>query len=388
MVRHFFRRRDAPDPVAVWFYGQDARDVLCPEGYTPVAKTPEVQLCIHRIADLVSSMTLMLMANGQNGDQRVYNGISRRMDISPCTTVTRKSFYYRLAADMCESGNAVAVPKVSGTFIEDIRLIPSDQCTFQSTADGYCIRANGQVFRPDEVIHVPFIPDAEQPWRGVGLTPALKGAVETLLQANATKKGFLKSKWKPSMIISIPSDVQELRDEKAREKILGSYVGKTKAGEPWIIPAGEIDVKTINPLSLKDLAVQSSIELDLKTIAAACGVPPFVVGIGEFQKDAYNNFISNTIMPIAQAIEQELTRKLLTSESMYFKFKRRSLMQYDLSELTNMVTSFTDHGIISRNEGRAEVDYAPKEGLDEITILENYIPNSKIGDQKKLNGGE
>jgi len=32
---------------------------------------------------------------------------------------------------------------------------------------------------------------------------------------------------------------------------------------------------------------------------------------------------------------------------------------------------------------------SPKEGLDKLVILENYIPAGMIGDQKKLNqGGE
>lgn len=388
-LKNFFNRRDAPqDKTAIWFALNNAKDVLCPDGYTPISKVPEVQMCIHRIADLVSSMTLMLMSNGTNGDERIYNGISSRLDIEPCKYISRKNFYYRVAADMLENGNAIAVPKIDRNFISSIDYIPQSSCTICSDTDGYCIRVNGVKLHPDEVLHFAYIPDDSQPWRGIGLTPALKGAVETLLQANATKKGFLKSKWKPSMIISIPSDVEELRDEEKRNKILGSYISNTQQGEPWLIPAGEIDVKTINPLSLKDLSIQNSIELDLKTIAAACGVPPFVVGIGDFDKAAYNNFISNVIMPIAQAIEQELTRKLLVSDSMYFKFKKRSLMQYDLSELTNMVTNFRDHGIITCNEGRAEINYAPIDGGDEMLILENYIPAGSAGTQKKLNGGD
>lgn len=194
------------------------------------------------------------------------------------------------------------------------------------------------------------------------------------------------------MIISIHSDADELQDPEKRSKILGSYTKTTEIGEPWLIPAGEIDVKTIQPLTLNDLAIQDSITLDIKTIAACFGLPAFMVGVGTFNKDEYNNFISTTIMSIATAIQQELTKKLLYSPNMYFKFNPKSLMQYNLSEKVAFVKEMVGGGMLNRNEGRCEFDYSPVdvEGMNDYTVLENYLQVADLSKQKKLdqNGGE
>lgn len=385
------KRAVLTNPVAYWLAGGDAADILCPVGYTPLSKNEEVRKNIHKIADMVSSMTIMLMENGENGDKRIKNELSRKLDIYPNKDMVRKNFIYKIVTDLLITGNSVVYPEYSGELLENLTIWNSERVSYSKTLDGsYTINYGGQKFTPDEVLHFVLVPDDDFPFRGQGYAGMMKSTLQNILQAEATKTGYMKSKWKPSLIISIEADAEELQNPEKRSKILGSYTETTEAGEPWLIPAGEVDVKTVQPLTLNDLAIQDSLQLDKKVAASVFGTPGFMVGIGEFNRDEYNNFIGTTIMNIARIIEQEFSKKLLHRMDWYFKFNAKSLKQYSLAEQMDFVTEMVKDGMLNRNEGRTEFDYSPVDdpGMNEYNVLENYIPVAKVGDQKKLKGGE
>jgi len=376
------------DPVAVWLSGENTENILLPSGFIPVTKNEEVRKCIHKIADLVSSMTIMLMQNGETGDIRLKNAMSKKIDVYPNHHMTRKNFIYRVVCDMLTNGNSVCLPVVVDGLLDNIIIWDASQVSYTGNEETYSIKYKLQTFDPDEVLHFVLIPDDELPYKGNGFVPIVKDAIANIVQANTTKTGFLQSKWRPSLIIKVESDAEGMQIKEEREKILNSYVGDTTAGEPWIVPASEIDVKEIRPLSLTDLAIQDGLQLDKKAVAAAFGVPAYMLGVGTFSKDEYNNFISSVIMPIAKVIEQELSKKIVYATNWYFKFNPKSLMQYDLAELTGHVKEMVNAGMINRNEGRNYFDFSPVEGLDEFVVLENYIPLDQVGNQAKLKGGE
>lgn len=378
--------RNRADPIAIWLNGGEMRETLCPKGYTPMSKNQEVRRCIYKIADLVSNMTIMLMQNGENGDVRIKNELSKKIDIYPSQNMTRKNFIMRIVTDMYLGGNAVVVPQIQESWIDNLKILQWDSLTFNEEGDGYRIRCRGAEFKPDEVLHFVLNPDDDDPFRGAGYTNMIRQTVENIVQANITKTAFLQSEWKPSMIISVDADIGELQDVDKRNNILNSYT-KTKAiGEPWLIPSGEMHVEQIKPLTLNDLSIVDGITLDMKSIAAAFGIPPFMLGVGDFNKEAYNNFVATRIMSDAINIQQELSKKLLYSPGMYFKFNPKSLMQYSLPEQVGFVKELVAGGMMNRNEGRAEFDYAPanKEGMNDYIVLENYVPVDRVGDQKKL----
>lgn len=384
------RAREPTQKRSVAFVTNSGWETLECAGYTSLAHNPEITTAVDTIARLIGSMTIHLMENTEHGDIRVRNELSRKVDIDPNQYMTRSAFVQWIVKTMMldGNGNAVVYPETRRGILRDLRPVPAAFASFVQDGWGYKVIIDGRQYDPDDVLHFVLNPGSFYPWLGEGYRVALSDVANNLKQATATEKGFMSSKWKPSIIVKVDSLTDEFSSPEGRRKLLEDYVETTEAGEPWMIPADQFSVEQVRPLTLSDLALTDFVQLDKRTVAAILGVPPFVLGVGDFHREAWNNFISSTIMPIARMIEQELTRKLLVSPNWFFRFNVRSLYNYELRDMAQVADDQFVRGIMTGNEVRDWIGMPPLDGLNELVILENYIPRGMIGDQNKLNGGD
>lgn len=369
-------------------------DSMCTTEYVTLDQCPEIIAGVLRIAELIGSMTIHLMANTKNGDVRIRNELSRLIDIEPSPVMTRKTWMTYIVMDMLlyGKGNAIVQPHTWEGYIQSLEPITPDRVTIQARPNDrryYDIYIDGVKRKPENLLHFVYNPDKLNPWKGKGIEIPLRELAKTLKQARTTERGFMESKWKPSLIVKVDSNIRAFSSEEGRQKILNDYVKSATVGEPWLIPGEQFQVEQVKPLSLADLAINDTVELDKKTVASLLGIPSFVLGVGDYDRTAWNSFIQNTIGPITVAIQQELTKKLILSESWYLKFNLRSLMQYDIQSIYTVFGGLRTQGVVTGNEVRDMLGLSPidGEGMNDLVILENYIPTAKIGDQEKLNGG-
>ncbi len=366
----------------------DGGDFCCP-GYTSLDKCPEIVAGCYAIAKLLGSITIYLMSNTEKGDVRIVNELSRTLDIDPMPNMTRKTWMEAIVMNLLlyGSGNSIVYPKTRSGYLQYLEPIAPSRVQLMPVPGSYRnyqVWIDGKAYDSDKVLHFTHNPDKTYPWKGQGVIISIKDILNNLKQATATEKGFMESKWKPTLIVKVDAMIDEFSSPAGRKKLLDEYAASATVGEPWLIPAEQFDVEQVRPLTLADLAIKDTVELDKRTVAAVLGVPPFLLGVGEYNKDAWNNFVQNTVRPIAVGIQQEMTKKLILSPKWYVKFNVLSLMDWDLNTLYTVFGGLSDKGIVTGNEVRDRIGMSPLDGLDELRLLENYLPIDRLGDQKKL----
>jgi HK97 family phage portal protein len=362
---------------------------ICVPGYTSLDRNPEILTACRRIAELIGSMTIHLMANTERGDVRVINELSRVIDIDPMPTMTRSMWMQSIVMTMLlyGRGNAIVVPHTHLGYLESLEPIAASRVQLLPVGGSYRdyqVWIDGVAKKPGNLLHFVYNPDKYYLWKGAGVTVSLLDVANNLKQAAATKKAFMGSEYKPSIIVKVDALTEEFSSPAGRQKLIDSYIKPETPGQPWIIPADQFSVEQVKPLTLADLAISDSVEIDKRTVAAVLGVPAFLLGVGGYDRAAWNSFVQNTIRPLAVSIAQEMSKKLILSPKMYLRFNVRSLMDFDLNSLYAVYGGLSDKGIVTGNEVRDIMGMPPREGLDDLRILENFIPADMIGQQSKL----
>lgn len=372
-------------PSVAWLLNES--EAICCAGYTSLDHNPEIMTGCRRIAELIGSLTIHLMANTDRGDERIINELSAKIDINPNPYQTRKTFIESIVMNLLlyGNGNSVVLPHTSDGYLGSLEPVSAQRVSFQPIGySDYRILIDGRSFAPDEVLHFVHNPDSLYMWKGRGLRVSLKDIANNLKQATATEKAFMESKWKPSIIVKVDAMAEEFASPEGRDKLRQDYIDTNEAGAPWIVPADQFQIEQVRPLSLADIAINDNVQMDKRTVASVLGVPPFLLGVGEYNKEAWNAFVNTTIRPIVIGLQQEMTKKLILSPKWYLKFNVLSLLDWDINTISAVFGALSDRGFVTGNEVRDRIGMGPKEGLDELRILENYIGIDYTNAQKKL----
>ena len=356
-------------------------------GYTSLSEHPDVKACVKAIADIVSITALHLLESTDFGNKRVSNGLHRRIDIEPNRYVARTAMYYKIAEELLLYGNSFLLPIYSKKgYLEELRPIRHNKVVYIDTNDGgYKLSVNNNLIDSDNVLHFVNNPKHSKPWQGESYKVYLRDVLENLTQSQEIKHRYYKEHFRPSLVFLANADSDSFNDEDDRENLLKRWVN-VKPGSPYILPGSLIDFKTYSPMSLTDIAVNESVEIDKKYLASLFCIPPFLLGVGSFNREEYNLFIDRAVKRICNIISQELTRKIIISENMFFRFHTESQKVVNPYHKLQLMYSGKTMGIYSANECRiaAGDEAVSKQEMNEYTILENYINVEDSNKQKKL----
>lgn len=387
------RGRDAPEKkrsgliTGISLTDSDGwREILC-SGYRPVMECPTIRRCVDVYAHLIASMTIRIMRNGEKGDERIKDGLSRVIDINPMPHMTRVNWLTLLTRTMLTRGNAFVLPIYRAGFLSALKILPPGETSIiQIDEADYRVQYRGINYTPDAILNFVFEPDENRPYIGKGWSAHLSDVVKSITATNAAKLSVQSSPF-PTLVVKVDGYNEEMKTPEGRDALADKYIVSKQSGKPWMVQADLFDVQQVKPLSLTDLAIKDSVELDLKSAAALTGIPAFELGVGSYNADEHRKFVATSVMYVAQIIQQTLTDGLLYAPDRYISLNHMSLMAYNMADLVNAGKEMVDRNALTRNEWRGWVGLSPDERMEQMLALENYIPVEMLGQQKKLKGG-
>lgn len=172
-------------------------------GYHSLDHDPTIATACKRFAGLVGLISWHLMNDTADGDVRIKNELSRKIDISPNSYMTRQQFYSAIAMDLLlyGDGNAIVLPHTNNGYLGDLEIIPPSRWSLVpdplNPTYKYSVYIDGIPHDPRDLIHFAINPDKYYPWKGTSFRVAIKDVAENLHQEARTEKAFNSTKWKP-----------------------------------------------------------------------------------------------------------------------------------------------------------------------------------------------
>jgi HK97 family phage portal protein len=354
-----------------------------------------VWACVRLIASTISTLPMQTFQKLPDGRGKLIRDVPLYFLLhdQPNADMTATTFWAAMVACLLLWGNAYAAidRRSDGTVIALMPLLPNRLTVTRETDGSLTYHYAWQNFRRDyteyEIFHVKgFSMDGY-----MGLSP-ISQARETLGIAVAAEKSaasFFRNSMRPSLVLKSPNFLNDTQRERFGDAWMEKFTGSINSGRVPLIEGGwSLDQITMKP---EDAQLLASRAYSVEQICRLYGVSPVMVGhmdkstawgTGLEQMNLW--FLTYGLRPWLRAIEQEITRSVLTPAQRilyYCEFNVDSLLRTDSEKRANMMKTLVDAGINTPNEMRSKNNDPPLEGGDKLTMASGRMPLDTLGQQ-------
>lgn len=350
-----------------------------------------VWACIDIKSDVYASFPYKLFRKTNEGRGRELakdHALYRLLDMEPNPIMSTFDFRKAVAVQILKNGNCIVLPKRSGDFEVSELYVPkhNEQVQIKELDGDLHYWYKGQHYNSWEVLHYKWMTldgrvglnpiSYHKDTLSLGLSALFFGS--EVLQNGSIQPGVLETE-------------SSLTPEKAKElggsfaSLYGNLGGKSKS-----VPLLHSGLKYKNIILEPDKAqFLGTKEHVVEEVCRIFNMPPSIVH--HHLRSTFTNaeqqdlaFLKYSMGPFVRRIESEDKRKLLTeaekrSGDYYFKHNVDSILRADFEKRTDGISKLVNAGVISRNEARMMEEWNEVDGLNELLVNANSIPESKIG---------
>lgn len=176
--------------------------------------------------------------------------------------------------------------------------------------------------------------------------------------------------------------------QKQIDNIRSSWeTARTKSGTSTIILPADMKFTQLSA-NAKDAAYIDTRLYNLQEVARWFSISPIL--LGDLSHSQYGNlessqreFVTHTLSPYITMMEDELNRKLIMPSKISKEFidlDENAILATDRINQANYLKTLQQAGILTINEARAEIGYAPVDGGDDIMIPYSDPNQNKINE--------
>ncbi len=202
----------------------------------------------------------------------------------------------------------------------------------------------------------------------VGLSPITACAVSAgqgmAIQSNQTI--LFNNASRPSGILTVPTAISEPKAKEIKNNWNANYAGLNQGGIGVLGDGVKYEAITVTS---SDAQLLEQLKLTGEIVCSVFHVPAFKVGLGTIpsgQKtgDLQEIYYSDCLQTYIEAMENLLDTELGLEDGIEIEADLKSLIRMDSTSQIDYLAKGTGSGIISPNEARAELGYAPVMGGD------------------------
>ena len=362
-------------------------------------------VCMKHLSETIGKLPLKLYQNTKKGKVRKVNYLEYLLNYEPNPYYSANTLWQTVELNKNHYGNAFIYVETKKGKVKNLWLLPSENVEVWIDNKGIFKQNNAlwyiytttlgkqYKFNKDEIIHIKTSVSLD------GLTGlAVKDILAQQIQISQNGQAYLNKMYKNNMFggkvfLHYTGDLNNNMEKQLAEKI-ENYSTSVGTGKfiplPLGIQAEKLDMK------LTDVEFTALNKLNALQIASAFGIKPNI--LNDYSKSSYSNsetqqldFYVNSLLPILRQYEQELTRKLLTTEEkhnlQFFEFNPNIIFRTDFKTQVESLSKAVNNFMMKPNEARDKLGLAWIEGGDELIGNGNYIKLNQVGSQWGEGGG-
>lgn len=357
--------------------------------------------CARVIAEGIAQVPLKLMQEAEDGKSRLpakKHPLYDVLAVRPNQWQTSFEFRETMGLHVALAGRFIAYKNIVRGRIRELIPFEPGKVKVVRREDGdieYEVTGkNGdkKIFPADVIWHVK-----GPSWNaidGMEILDQARDAIGLCIATDESAANLHKNGVQASGTYSVEGTLTEPQHAALSKWITEHYQGSKNSWKPLIL---DHSAKWLSSqMSGVDAQHLETRKYQIEEVCRFFRVMPIMVGYSDkaaTYASAEQMFLAHVVHCLAPwytRLEQSIDAHLLTpaerAAGYYADFVEEGLLRGDMSTTAEVLTRYTDRGVLTRNEARAKLDLNPLEGLDEpLTPVNLTGDNAKPGDNDNAN---